>query len=208
MGDVAREGRTVILVSHQLNQIRRLCNRVIWVQDGSIQQGGPAHQVVSEYESAMAGGSAKSNVRAERGPKTKARFVGWEIDRSAENDRHTLNSSTTVTIKLTLDVEQPIKAGFHGISLRNQDRQLIWAWATSETFPLTKGRYQFRHTLPGLPIRPGPYQWQVSLYDDGELLELWDCVPEMNVATELHTHPLDEWNGILNIPTQFEWRGE
>src|SRR6266702_192009 len=30
MGDVAREGRTVVLVSHQLNQIRRLCHRVLW----------------------------------------------------------------------------------------------------------------------------------------------------------------------------------
>src|SRR6266403_4260550 len=29
MGDVARAGRTIILVSHQLNQIRRLCERVV-----------------------------------------------------------------------------------------------------------------------------------------------------------------------------------
>src|SRR5258705_9190508 len=29
MGDVARAGRTVVLVSHQLNQIRRLCQRVV-----------------------------------------------------------------------------------------------------------------------------------------------------------------------------------
>ena len=39
MGDVARAGRTVILVSHQINQIRRLCHRVIWVDDGHDSQG-------------------------------------------------------------------------------------------------------------------------------------------------------------------------
>src|SRR6267378_554106 len=33
MGDVARAGRTVVLVSHQLNQIRRLCHRVVWIDD-------------------------------------------------------------------------------------------------------------------------------------------------------------------------------
>src|SRR5207245_5061184 len=30
MSDVARAGRTVVLVSHQLNQIRRLCQRALW----------------------------------------------------------------------------------------------------------------------------------------------------------------------------------
>src|ERR1700719_161788 len=33
MGEVAKGGRTVVLVSHQLNQIRRLCHRVAWVDD-------------------------------------------------------------------------------------------------------------------------------------------------------------------------------
>jgi lipopolysaccharide transport system ATP-binding protein len=65
MGDVARAGRTVVLVSHQLNQIRRLCNRVIWIQDGAVQQDGPAHQVVSAYESMMAS-SGRSGQQQDR----------------------------------------------------------------------------------------------------------------------------------------------
>src|SRR5260370_7733306 len=52
MGDVARAGRTVVLVSHQLNQIRRLCQRVAWGAGGSIRQTGPTHAVVTPYESA------------------------------------------------------------------------------------------------------------------------------------------------------------
>src|SRR5437762_10147558 len=53
MGDVARAGRTVVLVSHQLNQIRRLCQRVLWIDDGRVRQDGPTHEVVCAYESAM-----------------------------------------------------------------------------------------------------------------------------------------------------------
>src|SRR6202043_1573370 len=41
MGDVARAGRTVILVSHQLNQIRRLCHRAVWLEGGQVGQKGP-----------------------------------------------------------------------------------------------------------------------------------------------------------------------
>src|SRR3984885_5724011 len=58
MGDVARAGRTVVLVSHQLNQIRRLCHRVVWVEGGFIRMNGNTHEVVSAYESAMARGDS------------------------------------------------------------------------------------------------------------------------------------------------------
>src|SRR6195256_101465 len=59
MGDVARAGRTVVVVSHQLNQIRRLCRRVVWVDAGSIRMNGDTHEVVSGYESEMARGSSR-----------------------------------------------------------------------------------------------------------------------------------------------------
>ena len=36
MGDVAREGRTLLFVSHQMNAIERLCQRVILLERGSI----------------------------------------------------------------------------------------------------------------------------------------------------------------------------
>jgi hypothetical protein len=52
-------------------------------------------------------------------------------------------------------------------------------------------------------LRPGPYYWQVSLWDDIEQIDLWDCIPEMVIATEGHQHPSDEWNGILNVPCEF-----
>src|SRR5229473_6554875 len=78
MGDVARAGRTVVLVSHQLNQIRRLCHRVVWIDDASIRQDGPTHEVVSAYESAMARGD-RNGGPASRGAGSKARFVRWEI---------------------------------------------------------------------------------------------------------------------------------
>lgn len=49
MRDVTREGRTVILVSHDLTAIRRLCERVLLLDHGSIVLDGPAHEVVARY---------------------------------------------------------------------------------------------------------------------------------------------------------------
>jgi hypothetical protein len=55
-----------------------------------------------------------------------------------------------------------------------------------------------------LPLRPGLYTWLVALYEKGQPIDIWDCVPEMMVATENFQHPQDQWSGILNIPVAFE----
>ena len=52
-------------------------------------------------------------------------------------------------------------------------------------------------------MRPGPYTWHVSLYDDGNLVDAWECLPEMIVATQNYQHQRDEWNGVLNVPCEF-----
>jgi lipopolysaccharide transport system ATP-binding protein len=202
MGDVARAGRTVVLVSHQLNQIRRLCHRVVWIDDGSVCQDGNTHEVVSAYESAMARGQTNGHQK-DRSPASKGRFLNWEIVGWPGEELHTLNNLESVTIKFTVEVHQPVANGHHGIALFSYDRQLIWARAV-DGLRLEIGEHDLRFTFPMLPLRPGPYSWQVSLYDDGEEVDVWDCLPEMIVATEIHQHPSDEWNGILNMPARFE----
>jgi len=47
--DCARVGRTVLLVSHQMNNVRDLCNRAIWLADGSLRMAGTAAAVVDRY---------------------------------------------------------------------------------------------------------------------------------------------------------------
>jgi len=201
MGDVARAGRTVVLVSHQLNQIRRLCERVIWIDAGCIRQNGATAEVTSAYEVAMASGNQQHN-RQEREPTNNGRFIRWEIVEPRTEQPHLLHSMGPVTIKFLLEVRKPLRMGHHGIALRNLDNQLIWAWAVNDV-DLTEGNHEFIYTFPMLPVRPGPYTWHVSLYSDQKLVDVWDCSPEMIVATEGQQHPLDEWNGVLNVPCVF-----
>ena len=41
---------TVLLVSHNLSEIRRSCDRVIWLQDGLIVADGQTDEVLASYE--------------------------------------------------------------------------------------------------------------------------------------------------------------
>jgi len=204
MGDVARQGRTVVLVSHQLNQIRRLCHRTVWVDDGQIRQNGNTHEVVSAYESAMARGE-RTDLES-RATSSKGRFVSWDIVDPTSDQPHKLTTLGQVSVRFRLEVNEQLRKAVHGIALFNQDRQLIWAWA-AQNFELAPGDHEFTYTFPMLPVRPGPYSWQVSLYEDAEQVDAWECMPEMVVATETHQHQFDQWNGILNVPSRFEING-
>jgi lipopolysaccharide transport system ATP-binding protein len=204
MGDVARAGRTVVLVSHQLNQIRRLCHRVVWIDAASVRQDGPTHEVVSAYESAMARGDS-NGAQPQRALTSKARFLKWEIANPRGDNPHTLTDLDPVTVRVTINVAQPIKAAMHGIALYNHEKQLIWARA-SDKLELGVGVHEFCHTFPMLPLKPGPYNWLATVYDDADLVDWWDCVPDMAVATESYQTNFDQWNGVLNMPTHFEVR--
>src|SRR5208282_137717 len=92
MGDVARAGRTVVLVSHQLNQIRRLCHRVVWVDDGAIRQDGNTHEVVSAYESAMARNSLGEEAGRDAHAAAQTRFLSWEVVAPSGSGPHTLSA--------------------------------------------------------------------------------------------------------------------
>ena len=207
MGDVAKAGRTVVLVSHQLNQIRRLCQRVVWVDAGQIRQNGNTHEVVSAYESAMSRGlpavAGENGARRQaRGAATKAQFVKWEIAPNA-GEPHVLTTVGAIAVKFVVHVSEKMTRGTSGVALLNSERQLIWARAVRD-LELEPGAYVFSYSLPMLPLRPGWYQWKVSLWQDSEMVDFWECVPEMSVATEGYQHESDEWNGILNVPSEFK----
>ena len=200
MGDVARAGRTVVLVSHQLNQIRRLCQRVAWVDGGQIRMAGGTHEVVSAYESAMLSGERSQSLQ--RGSGAKARFLRWEIAESQPEQRHVISTLGPVTVNFVIELAVPIRHGEQGVALFNGDRQLMCARA-EQNLCLESGIHVFSYSLPSLPLRPAAYQWQVSIWDGDEMLDLWDCVPDMTIATECHQHYMDEWNGVLNLPFEF-----
>ena len=49
MQDVGREGRTVFFVSHNMQAVTRLCERVIALRDGQLVADGGAHEMVAAY---------------------------------------------------------------------------------------------------------------------------------------------------------------
>lgn len=47
--EIKNSGTTIVMVSHDLGSIERLCNRAIWIDEGVIRDQGKPHDVVAKY---------------------------------------------------------------------------------------------------------------------------------------------------------------
>jgi ABC-type polysaccharide/polyol phosphate transport system ATPase subunit len=201
MGEVAREGRTVVLVSHQLNQIRRLCQRVVWIDDGHIRQNGNTAEVVNAYEAAMSG-NGRGGLVDRFGDRSKGEFLNWQVVHPGAEPCNSIRTVEEITFEFALELKQSVRHGVHGIALYNPDRQLMWGWAAYE-LDLRAGLHELVYKFPVLPLKPGIYTWRVSFYDGHDLIDGGDMVPDLQVLAPTLQHPRDEWSGIMNLPMEF-----
>lgn len=50
---ISAEKRTVIIVSHNMNTIKELCDEVLWINDGNMVEQGPPEVVIPKYNDYM-----------------------------------------------------------------------------------------------------------------------------------------------------------
>jgi lipopolysaccharide transport system ATP-binding protein len=197
MKDVSREGRTVILVSHQMGQIRRLCRTGIWLDRGRIRYQGPVSETIARYESALLQGTDT--------PGAAQCFGRWEI----VGVGHTLkDSSRPFTIRVDVHLAERVTYGHYGVGIFDDQDSVIAGWAF-EPVSLGAGRHVLDVTVPMLPLKPGSYRVSFALFNggnnltNGRLIEKWIATPALTLDVEPVAHPQDEWAGILNVPATF-----
>ena len=49
MEDFHAEGKTILMVTHELDHVERLAQRVLWLEGGKIRRDGPVESVLAEY---------------------------------------------------------------------------------------------------------------------------------------------------------------
>ncbi len=156
--------------------------------------------MVAAYESSASDRSRLG--RASGRSDSSAQFVSWELAQPAAQQPNILSSHEALVVRFTVSVQKTIAHGAHGIALYNSHNTLVWA-AEASRIVLEPGVHYLDHRLDSLPLRPGPYFWQVSLWDDHRQLDLWNAIPELLIDTKLNTHSRDEWQGLLNLRNTF-----
>jgi teichoic acid transport system ATP-binding protein len=50
INEIRQRASTVVMVTHNLNEIKSTCSRAVWLQEGQVIQDGPTDEVVAAYE--------------------------------------------------------------------------------------------------------------------------------------------------------------
>jgi lipopolysaccharide transport system ATP-binding protein len=79
MGDVAKGGRTVLFVSHNLSAVQALCQRAVLLRQGRVQASGDVHQVVAIYNSDLSSTQGSLAERKDRQGDQRLRVVQLHI---------------------------------------------------------------------------------------------------------------------------------
>ncbi len=79
MGDITREGRTVLFVSHDLGAVEALCTSAVLLDRGRLAAAGPVSEVIDKYGESIKSVSLDSLAeREDRGGDGRLRIVGIE----------------------------------------------------------------------------------------------------------------------------------
>jgi lipopolysaccharide transport system ATP-binding protein len=109
MGNVARDGRTVLFVSHNLPAVVRLCERAILLNKGKIVLDGPTHKIVSNYlSSGLSTNATKEWVDRDNAPGGEvARLRAVRVRNKNGCTTDMLDIRESVVIEMEYDVLKP-----------------------------------------------------------------------------------------------------
>jgi lipopolysaccharide transport system ATP-binding protein len=99
MGDVAKEGRTVLFVSHSMAAVQNLCQRAIYLSDGTVTIDGATESVIGKYiETSSASARGLLADRTDRKGTGAVRFTAVALRNAKGEDVKTLRTGQAATL--------------------------------------------------------------------------------------------------------------
>lgn len=209
------DGRTLVLVSHDLHAIRELCGEAIWLDGGRVVERGPARHVVEAYvdrarerSGGAVGGDAATDDAPDQGTGEVVidgvRLLGEDGAEVAE-----LRSFDPLTVAVTFHTTEPVEDPILGVAVFRNDGTYVYgpntkfdgATALRGTYD---GRYRFTLRYPRLALLEGSYRFSVAIYDKAHLKPyVWHHQRyELKVVSDVADHGLvyleHEW-GVEEI---------
>src|ERR1700723_3735780 len=117
MGSFAQSGRTVLFVSHNMEAVRTLCHRCVWLRDGRLHKDGKADEIIEAYFNSISNELSFSSANPDFG--LIIQKVVLKNDRGEESSQFHPGEDLIVEISYDAQkrLEQPyVVLGVQGIS--------------------------------------------------------------------------------------------
>lgn len=165
--DLRNDGKTVVVVSHSIPQLRAMADHAAWLQDGDLVEVGPARTVIERY-----GDSTKKGVRIDSDG--RVRWGSGEalvervevLDSEGQPADYLVATGDRITLRLHYNAEQRIERPVFGFSMEAIDGTYLWGNNTRDLefhIDHIEGRGAIDLTIPRLYLQPGQYVFHGSI---------------------------------------------
>ena len=166
-----RAGKTILVVSHDLDLVAARCRRAIWLDRGSVAFDGPAAAAVERYRKQVAKTEAEAEIGKRRKPERTGSGVAAVEDvrlldaegRSAERVR----SGAPATLEMDVEASEPLADFVFGFAVASSDGTAVFGTNTDlDGFRPREfsGRARIRLEIPALALAPGIYSVDAAIH--------------------------------------------
>ena len=197
MDEVAKEGRTVLLVSHNMSAILNLCEKALWLDTGTVKEYSKTFPVIQAY---LDKGSLQEEVDLATYPgRVQGKQPLLHKARLINSDRAIFESEAPfgfeVEVKVSPELLPRLNLGFKitdglGYSIFSSNIK------QTNVLPINiDGHYTFRIYIDPLPLSPGKYAISLYLGEGSVDLDVVQSALQFDVI----------WNNELGIPPKPSW---
>ena len=87
--EMMERAKAVVIVTHSMNFVEKVCTRAIWIEKGKLRADGKAEEVVAEYRKEMEGNDTKDNKQKVTKSSSKKTAVKNSLKNNTNNDTET-----------------------------------------------------------------------------------------------------------------------
>jgi lipopolysaccharide transport system ATP-binding protein len=177
MGAVAREGRTILFVSHNMAAIENLCSHCLQLQAGTVAGNGVTDEIIARYlrKALDATGAVKGlSERTDRSGSGAVVLTDFQLEDATGHPVAALQSGADAILAFTLAnrTGAPVQHLDAGFSIHDtaghQVLAILYSSYQSQEWVLTSARGCLRCRLPHLPLAAGRYRIGARLTIRGE----------------------------------------
>ena len=162
MKDVAKQGRTVLFVSHSMQAVSQLCNKGMYLKDGQMQYIGEIDEVISKYTEQH--GSTTGVVKSFEEQDTSQPIIVKKASLLSESGKASPQVAAYKPWKVSLDIEclEPQKDVVFAFGIRNMFGSMVrTVWSTSND--LESGKFAATVIFNDVFIEPGKYEVLIGI---------------------------------------------
>lgn len=199
MGEVSQgEGRTVLFVSHNMHSIKKLCNKGMLLNQGTLDFFGSINQTIDEYERSGKYAQKDRFLHFDEQPELDMQINQVELT-NLNSDGEILISDEFV-FKISINSRRNIEAAYITIDIKDKNDELVYWTADHDTQRFVdklEGKIELECHLPKRILTPGHYRISCAIYSPKH------GVIHFEPKKVLHVDVVDDFStfiGNFNIP--------